>query len=182
MSYSLALVLGTARSGRQSEHVVHFIHQELLEKNINHTLVDVREYNFDSTVPPEGVHEGATRWREIAGKVDGFIMVIPEYNHSFPGEWKQLMDSALKEYSRKPVFLVCVSSGPFSGVRAQMALLPIFHELNMVVPRSALLVSDIVNTFSEEGALLRPELKDRFHASFKDFKWYVETLQSGRNK
>ena len=48
-------------------------------------------------------------------EADGVIIVSPEYNHSFPGLLKHVLDSCLSEYIHKAVGIVGVSAGAFAG-------------------------------------------------------------------
>ncbi|PJF37918.1 MAG: hypothetical protein CUN55_19640, partial [Phototrophicales bacterium] len=61
-------------------------------------------------------------WAQIADESDGFIIIVPEYNHAYPGELKIMLDSAYEEYKRKPAAVIGVSSGGFGGSRAVEAL------------------------------------------------------------
>ena len=67
-------------------------------------------------------------WAPIAAR-HGFILVVPEYNHSFPGLLKHVLDSCLSEYIHKAVGLVGVSAGPFAGTRVVQGLLPVMREI-----------------------------------------------------
>ena len=69
---------------------------------------------------------------------DGLIIVVPEYNHSYPDLLKHVLDSCLKEYIHRAVGLCGVSAGAFGGTRAIQNLLPVmrlglvttFYDLN----------------------------------------------------
>jgi NAD(P)H-dependent FMN reductase len=52
-----------------------------------------------------------------AWHADGFIIVSPEYNHSYPGELKMLLDMLFSQYAHKPVGICGVSSGAWGGTR-----------------------------------------------------------------
>jgi NAD(P)H-dependent FMN reductase len=57
---------------------------------------------------------------------------VPEYNHSFPGLLKHVLDTNLKEYIHKAVGVCGVSAGPFGGARMIESLLPVLRELGLV--------------------------------------------------
>ena len=111
---NITVVLGTARINRNSELVAFFIHNYIN----NHTehqseLADVRDLNQDAvTTPPwgeGGADSNPTNWQIIVQKSDALIFVIPEYNYSFPGELKILLDSLLSDYKNKLVGLIVKS-------------------------------------------------------------------------
>src|SRR2546430_16765148 len=62
---------------------------------------------------------------------DGLILVVPEYNHSFPGLLKHVLDTNLKEYIHKAVGVCGVSGGTFGGARMIQSLGPVLRELGL---------------------------------------------------
>ncbi len=132
-SLKIAVVLGTARVGRQSERVFRFVMGELAKRrDVIIEPVDVRNFSFSVSAKPEDQDEAGRRWQAIAKESDAFVIVTPEYNHSFPGELKLLIDSAEEEYLHKPVAVCGVSSGNFGGARAVEHLMSIFRYLGLI--------------------------------------------------
>ena len=82
-------------------------------------------------------------------RADGLILVVPEYNHSFPGLLKHVLDTNLKEYVHKAVGVCGVSAGPFGGARMIQSLLPVLRELGLVM-----IFSDVY--FGTAGKLFDP--------------------------
>src|SRR5262245_58802077 len=109
---SIPVILGTARSGRESEKVAKFVHEFAVQHGFLTELVDVRDYLQSFTEEKE-----LTAWKEKATAADGFIIVSPEYNHGYPGELKMFLDSAYVEYNHKPLGIVGVSDGMAGGIR-----------------------------------------------------------------
>ena len=68
----------------------------------------------------------------MVARADGLILVVPEYNHSFPGLLKHVLDTNLKEYIHKAVGVCGVSAGPFGGARMIQSLVPVLRELGLV--------------------------------------------------
>jgi NAD(P)H-dependent FMN reductase len=64
-------------------------------------------------------------------RANGLILVVPEYNHSFPGLLKHVLDSHLEECIHKAAGICGVSAGLF-GVRMIENLLPVLRELGLV--------------------------------------------------
>ena len=135
MSVSIPVVLGTGREERWSEHVARLVHAHLAARDgINTELIDVRDHlTSPFTIPAWVEDERPSKWRKIASEAAGFVFVVPEYNHSFPGEFKLLFDSAFKEYAGKPASIVGVSDGQFGGVRMMQQLMPVLHTAKMYV-------------------------------------------------
>ena len=78
-------------------------------------ILPMLDYTFDSHSEPGEV------LRQLKSKLDGsdaFIIVSPEYNASYPGSLKNIMDYFFTEYAGKPFGIISVSSGIIGGVNA----------------------------------------------------------------
>ncbi|WP_436772970.1 NADPH-dependent FMN reductase [Yinghuangia sp. YIM S09857] len=65
---------------------------------------------------------------------DAFVVVTPEYNHSFPAPLKNLIDQHFAEWQAKPVGFVAYG-GLSGGLRAVEHLRQVFAELHAVTVR-----------------------------------------------
>jgi NAD(P)H-dependent FMN reductase len=92
-------------------------------------------------------------WKEIVKKSQGLIIVSPEYNHSFPGELKILLDSLSDEYERIPVAICGVSIGKFGGacmidhikqVLVHLGMIPISLSVNFSLVKEAFMESNLI--------------------------------------
>jgi len=169
---NITIVLGTARTGRNSERV-YLALQEMFpkNKNANVTSVDVRDYvQLPQTIPSWGEGGADTKeskWKTVVKDTDAFVFILPEYNHSFPGEWKLLVDTLSKEYSGKTAYIVGVSSGVFAGVRVSDHVKTVLIELNFSVPKVGLYIGKVADVITEQGTINDEALKDRI-AQFVD--------------
>lgn len=152
MSVSIPVILGTGREGRESEKVARFVHSRLLsKKDVLSEFVDVRDYvTSPFTIPAWEKDKNALKWRKIAQSASGFVFVVPEYNRSFPGEFKLLFDSAFKEYEDKPAVLVGVSSGQYGGVRVIQQLIPLLLAAHIIVLGDTVATSHVSELFSTD--------------------------------
>jgi NAD(P)H-dependent FMN reductase len=73
-----------------------------------------------------------TEFSATVARADGLILVVPKYNHSFPGLLKHVLDTNLEEYVHIAVGVCGVSAGPFGGARTIESLLPVLRELGLV--------------------------------------------------
>lgn len=178
----IPIILGTARKERSSSSVAEYI-TTLLSGNdaVEVELIDVEKYLFGKTIPSWEESPEAERWREKASRAAGYIIVSPEYNHSFPGELKILLDAAYEHYEKKPVLLAGVSGGGFGGVRVVEALIPVVLELGMVPTSNALYFPRVKEAFTSDGQPTDSKTEDRVTESFTDFLWFVNALLRARN-
>lgn len=181
---NIAVVLGTAREGRLSERVARSVVEKLKEKGASQVdYVDVKDFLFGRTIPSWVESSEAEEWRGIAERADAFVLVVPEYNRSYPGELKILLDSAYKQYRKKAVTVVGVSSGGFAGARMYENIQHVLTELGMVISPKPILVSSVEGLFDEAGNLAE-DRKEMFLKSVEDgldsLSWYTKTLKSNR--
>ena len=112
----IPVVLGTARQGRLSEPAANFVFGEVSKRgDIQTELIDIRKIRLAVDDAGEALKD--TQFSATVARADGLILVVPEYNHSFPGLLKHVLDTNLKEYIHKAVGVCGVSAGPFGGAR-----------------------------------------------------------------
>lgn len=177
----IVLILGTARKNNNSSKIANYVRGVLeSDEQIDCLFVPVEEYvtrpyTTVDWADPDGFTE---RWKDIAENADGFFIVTPEYNHSFPGELKMLLDQTLSPYAHKPVVTCCVSKGYFSGARAAEHLVVVLNKLGLVRVKSILL-GKVADAFVEEE-LVDEQCKKHVEESIRLLKAYVPALKKVR--
>jgi NAD(P)H-dependent FMN reductase len=127
----LPVILGTARQGRLSEHAARFVLEQVSKRpDMTTELIDIRKLRFSNEDAGEAIKDA--QFSATVSRADGLILVVPEYNHSFPGLLKHVLDSNLNEYIHKAVGVCGVSAGPFGGARMIQSLVPVLRELGLV--------------------------------------------------
>ncbi len=175
----IPILLGTTRPGRRSENVSKLVLD--VAKNIEDIeveLVDPLDFKF----PFDGNDDENKdpRYTKLTEEADGFFVVTPEYNHSFPGTLKRMLDSELKNYIHKPVAFCGVSDGYFGGARAIEALVTTVRELGLVVTFTDVHFPKVIDTFDKDGKLLDEKYIERIKRSFEELIWMAKTLKYGR--
>lgn len=127
----IPVILGTVRKGRASENVAKFVFKQVKKcEGVETEFVDIRELDLRTDDAGEGIKD--KRFSAICERADGLVLVVPEYNHGYPGMLKHVLDSNLKEYIHKAVGVCGVSAGGFGGTRVIENLLPVLRELGLV--------------------------------------------------
>lgn len=100
----------------------------------------------------EYAHEHTKRWSATIALGDAFVIVTPEYNHSFPASLKNALDYLNREWAYKPVGLVSYG-GVSAGLRSATALKPVLLALRMVPVLDAVSIP-FVATMIDDGVLV----------------------------
>lgn len=157
---TLVVLAGSVREERKSIHAARYMADYARQlPDVAVEFIDPQELNLQP-LPGDDHELRDERYHELTGRADAFYIVTPEYNHSYPGQLKRVLDSEFDNYYHKPVALAGASSGRWGGVRACEALLPVVHTLGMPVIKTELYFPKVQEIFEGSGAI-RPE-----HAEF----------------
>jgi NAD(P)H-dependent FMN reductase len=175
----IPVILGTARQGRASEHVAHFVLSEIRKRDgVTTELIDVREIALTTQDAGEAIKHPP--FSESVARADGLVLVVPEYNHGYPGLLKHLLDTNLKEYIHKAVGVCGVSAGGFGGTRVIENLLPVLRELGLVTIFWDGNFSGAQKLFDADGMLLDQAYVRRTDQFLKELIWMAKVLRYGR--
>jgi NAD(P)H-dependent FMN reductase len=181
---TIAILAGTTRQRRESIKAAKYIANFGTKlPNVEIVFVDPKEFNF----PGDGNDPESKdpRYSEITRKTDAYFIVTPEYNHSFPGSLKRMLDSELENYNRKPVAFAGCSNGNWGGVRAVEALVPAIRETGLVVMPWDLYFPYVQNIFDETGQI-KPEFEPRYSKSltklYDELLWFARLLKTARQE
>lgn len=175
----IPVILGTVRQGRQSEHVARFVFEQTKKRaDVETELIDVRE--IPMRLDDEGEQMKDATFSATIERCDGIILVVPEYNHGYPGLLKHALDMNLKEYIHKAVGICGVSAGPFGGARVIEGLLPVMRELGLVAIFEDVNFGKVGTLFDEHGKLLEQSYVRRVEKFLKELIWMARVLRHGR--
>ncbi|WP_297507179.1 NAD(P)H-dependent oxidoreductase [Thermococcus sp.] len=172
------IILGTAREGRKSEKVARYLTGKARELGWEAELIDVKDYLLAYThrwkVTPE-----IERYRAKILEADGLVIVAPEYNGSYPGELKILLDTIYDEYEALPVGIVTLSVVT-GGTRLLMELRTAAVNYRML-PVGQVLFYNVDDIF--EGEELKDEkYEERVERLFKTLEKYARALRPIRDE
>lgn len=178
-SLFIPLILGTPRQGRKSEHAARFVFGQVKKRaGVESEWIDVRELplRFDDA----GEQIKNAKFSETMKRADALILVVPEYNHGYPGLLKHALDSNLEEYIHKAVGICGVSAGPFGGARVIENLLPVMRELGLVVTSTDVNFGNVAKIFDETGELKDENFVRRVSSFLDELIWMARVLRHGR--
>jgi len=182
--FSIVVIAGTTRVQRKSINAARLVADIGRDyENVEITFVDPADF----TLPGDGNDlEGKDpRYTAITERADAFFIVTPEYNHSFPGSLKRLLDSELANYNHKPVALAGASSGHWGGLRAVEALVGTVREMGLVVTAYDVYFPMVQDLFNGTGEL-KPEHRAGYDKSirkaFDELIWFAGALKTASAK
>lgn len=182
-SIVIAVIAGTTRLQRQSIHAARYVAEVGRGlPGVEIVFVDPAELVLPGDGnDPEGKDP---RYTAITQRADAFFIVTPEYNHSFPGSLKRLLDSELANYIHKPVAFAGVSSGHWGGVRAVEALVGTVREMGLVATFADVYVPNVQDLF--EDGLPTAKTRERFdpavEKAYQELIWMARVLKWGRTR
>jgi NAD(P)H-dependent FMN reductase len=178
----IAVLAGTVRVKRESIKAAHFVADYGRKlQGVEIIFVDPKDFNFPGDGnDPEGKDP---RYGEITARADAFFVVTPEYNHSFPGSLKRMLDSELENYIHKPVAIAGASNGGWGGVRAVESLVPSVREMGLVVTSANVYFPRVQDMFEASGQI-KAEFADRYeknlYNAYRELIWLAKALKWGR--
>ena len=175
----IPVILGTTRQGRASENVARFVFGELSGRDhVETELIDIRDLRLTTEDAGEAIKDA--QFSALIARADGLVIVVPEYNHGYPGMLKHVLDTNLKEYVHKAVGLCGVSAGGFGGTRVIENLLPVMRELGLVTIFWDGNFSAARKLFDADGKLLDRSYVTRIDKFLKELIWMSKVLRYGR--
>jgi NAD(P)H-dependent FMN reductase len=175
----IPVILGTVRKGRASENVAKFVYTETKKREgVTTELIDLRDIKIAFDDAGEAIKD--VKFSETITRADGLILVVPEYNHGYPGILKHVLDSNLKEYIHKAVGICGVSTGGFGGTRMIENLLPVLRELGLVTIFWDGNFSGAQGLFDADGKILDQSYVKRIDKFLGELIWMSKVLRHGR--
>jgi NAD(P)H-dependent FMN reductase len=182
----VAVVIGSNRDGRFGPVVADWLLSRLRGRaDITLDVVDLAGTDLPTALAsqpsPDAAAELAKVTPLLAG-ADAFIVVTPEYNHSYPASLKSLIDWHYHEWQAKPIALVSYG-GISGGLRAVEHLRQVFAELHAVTVRDTVSFHNVRGLFDEEGRHRDPKQADEAaHRMADQLVWWADALRSAKER
>lgn len=100
-----------------------------------------------------------------------FIFIMPEYNASFPGILKVMMDNTdiKKVWWYKKALLTGISDGRAGNLRGIEHMTSILHYMKVNVHYNKLVLSRIKEEIGKDGSVMKPETENNIRQQIADF-------------
>lgn len=186
----IGVILGSVRKVRRGERVAKWLMPELSKiKEAEFELLDLRDYPlpfYAEDNSPDSLENGytneiATKWAAKIGEMDGFILIVSEYNHGPTAVLKNALDYVYNEWVKKPVTFVSYATGAAGGIRAVEQLRQNTIELQMAPMHAAVHISYVLDTLDESGKLLQGHYNERVVKMVEQLLWWAKALKVARD-
>ena len=184
----IGIVISTTRATRFADKPTKWL-KAIAEArdDIEIEIVDLRDYPkpfFEEAMSPGYVpanHPAAQAWAKTMARLDGYIFVTAEYNHSISGVLKNALDHAYPEYSKKPAAFL--GYGGVGGARAVQQLRLILAELQIATLKFAVHINanEMLPLMKDEKDFADfPYLADAAKLMLDDLAWWAGALKAAR--
>lgn len=153
----VAVVVGSVREGRQGRAVADwFLGAAAGDEGVHFDVIDLAEVDLPLVLPGWGGSpspDAADALRDVSPRLaaaDAFVVVTPEYNHSFPASLKNFVDWHHAQWQAKPVGFVSYG-GLGGGLRAVEQLRLVFAELHATTVRDSVSLHGPWSGLGEDG-------------------------------
>lgn len=178
-SIELVVIVGSVRTGRFGPVVAAwFADVARSHPGFSVSVVDLAEYDVSHSF--DDTPETASFCGQIS-PAEAFVIVTPEYNHSFPGNLKSAIDCTDKEFAGKPVAFVSYG-GLSGGLRAVEALRVVMSEVHAITIREAVSIHRVKTQFVEDGSPIEPvRIEESATRMLDQLAWWAEAARRQRD-
>lgn len=144
------IISATNRVGSHTENVARQYQNILKEKGIESKIFSLKNLN----VLEENL-EFSKAENEFLIPAQKFIFIMPEYNGTFPGVLKAMIDTSdvKKAWWHKKALLVGISTGRAGNLRGMDQITGSLNHMKMIVHHNKLPISSIDKVMDESGTI-----------------------------
>ena len=177
----LALISGTDRPGAKALSISRYLKKRYEQEGCVVSLINMQEFPLQAV-------QGGKYGQDIPEiqpfidtilESDGIVMVIPEYNGTYPGILKLFIDYLPfpEAFSKKPISYIGEAAGAFGGLRAveqmeQVASYRYAYNFNERV-----FINRVHKTFSEEGGISDDFQQQLLDSQIANFPVFVQKVK-----
>ena len=178
---TLAIIIGSTREGRFGDTVGRWFAKEAASHGgFAIDLIDLIDIKLPARHGIKPATPEVDAFRKRLAAADAFVIVTPEYNHSYPASLKHAIDQGYVEWMAKPVGFVSYG-GTVGGVRAIEHLRHVFAELHAATIRDYLCFINARRQFDEAGNPVdREGPRNAAKVMLDRLAWWAEALRAAR--
>jgi NAD(P)H-dependent FMN reductase len=178
-----AVIIGSTREGRYADVIANwFLARARRRDDLTVDVLDLAEIDLPARFTRERT-PALTDYLSRLGEADAFVVITPEYNHSYPASLKHAVDFANLEWHRKPLAFVSYG-GVSGGLRAVEHLRQVFAERHAFGIRDTVSFHNPWPQFADDGELHDPAATEAAETAVRlmidDLVWWATALRRAR--
>lgn len=176
----IAIIYGSNRDGRLCDAVATWVQQQVsaYADFFEIELIDPTQLQLPHTLEES---EERKAYADRIDSADAFIVITPEYNHSFPAVLKHLIDLVHAEWAAKPVAFVSYG-GISGGLRAVEQLRLVFAELHAVGIRETVSFADIWEQLDNGQLNATTQARRSMNTLLNRLYWWADALKQSKTR
>ncbi|WP_435107427.1 NADPH-dependent FMN reductase [Nocardiopsis synnemataformans] len=178
----VCVIVGSTREGRFGPTAAAWFQDRARQYDgVETDVVDLAEDRLPDRLVEGELPAAVAALAPRLAAADAFVVVTPEYNHSFPAPLKTAIDWFVGEWRAKPVGFVSYG-GVSGGLRAVEQLRQVFAELRAVTVRDSVSFADFWDRFDADGGWpSEPKAAEGAAAGMLDeLTWWARALRAHR--
>ncbi|MFE4212148.1 NADPH-dependent FMN reductase [Streptomyces sp. NPDC056844] len=186
--HKLVILVGSVREGRFGPVVASWVAEQAAAHGaFDVDIVDLADIDIPLELPAASPKYAGDDYPRPAGMAaltsalegaDAFVVVSPEYNHSYPASLKAAIDWHFTQWTAKPVAFVSYG-GAAGGRHAVLHLENVLTELHAVTIRDGLAFPNYYTAW-EDGRPLDPEAPGYAKTLLEQLAWWAGALRTAR--
>ncbi|MEU7417317.1 NADPH-dependent FMN reductase [Streptomyces antibioticus] len=187
-AHNLAVIVGSVRENRFGPTVASWAaEQAAAHGGFEVHTVDLADYDLPLALPDASPKHAGDDYPRPAGmapltaaltRADAFLVVTPEYNHSYPASLKAAVDWHFTQWAAKPVAFVSYG-GAAGGRHAVLHLENVLSELHAVTIRDGL-AFPLLYTEWRDGSPVDPDAPGYAKTMLDQLAWWAGALRTAR--
>ncbi|MGW0559682.1 NADPH-dependent FMN reductase [Streptomyces sp. NPDC003016] len=181
----VAVVVASNREGRFAPVIADwFVSRAAAHDDLDVDVIDLAGIDLPTTLsrnPSDATKAVLAQVSPRLAAADAFVVLTPEYNHSFPASLKNLIDWHGSEWHAKPVGFVSYG-GMSGGLRAVEQLRQVFAEMHATTIRETVSFHGPWGQFDEDGQHKDPAAADTAaKALLNQLTWWAHALRDAKS-
>ena len=180
----IAVIVGSTRDGRYADVIANwFLSRARRRDDIEIDVLDLADIELPARFTRER-SPALDDFLDRLGAADAFVVITPEYNHSYPAALKHAIDFANVEWRRKPLAFVSYG-GVSGGLRAVEHLRQVFAERHAFGIRDTVSFHNPWPQFGDNGELrdaaATSAAEEAVRLMLDDLVWWATALRTARD-
>jgi len=177
----IIILSGTSRPGSNSLKIASHAAEDYQRAGEAVCLLDLNRLPAEAFLPDSFSEKPESLTRGFTDKVleaDGLVVVVPEYNGSFPGVLKHFVDLLPfpEAFECLPVAFIGLSAGYYGALRAVEQMQMVFAYRNAHLFNRRVFIPAVHTVLDKQGQIFDGALRERLEAQATGFSAYVKAV------